>query len=145
MEDQVSTRATRLPSPFKATTAELKNLLEPVRLHISYPPSINALWRSVAGRSILSKTYRGWLKAAGMEVMIQRQRPIKGRVGIHVLLKAPDNRRRDLDNVGFKAIIDLLVKHGLIEGDDSRYVRALHAEWVTEGHPCTVIIKPAVF
>jgi Holliday junction resolvase RusA-like endonuclease len=93
----------------------------------------------------MSKPYRDWVAAAGTEIMIQKQRVTLGKVGISVQLCPPDKRRRDLDNVGFKAIIDLLVKHGLIEGDDSRYVRSLRADWVDEGHPCVVTIKPAVF
>lgn len=114
-------------------------------LVLPYPPSTNSLYRAVKGRSILSKAYRDWITQAGMEVMLQRPKRTLGKVGITISLKAPDKRRRDLDNVGGKAVLDLLVRHSLIEGDDSRFVRALHMEWVEEGHPCMVIIKPAVF
>jgi crossover junction endodeoxyribonuclease RusA len=141
----MTTMATRLPRKTAETTEALHRAFEPARLVLPYPPSINALWRNVNGRSILSKEYRDWIKAAGEQVMIQRQKRTVGRVGISVVLVPPDKRRRDLDNVGFKAIIDLLVKHGLIEGDDSRYVRAIHAAWQEQGHPCVVTIKPAVF
>lgn len=144
----MNTMATRLPTKFGETTEALRKLnsaFNPAILVLPYPPSINALYRAVKGRSILSEAYRNWIKQAGMEIMLQRPKITLGKVGITISLKAPDKRRRDLDNVGGKAVLDLLVRHSLIEGDDSRFVRALHMQWVEDGHSCVVIIKPAVF
>ena len=41
-------------------------------------------------------------------LMVQKPPKITGPLSIAVELKAPDKRRRDLDNFGAKAIIDLL-------------------------------------
>jgi crossover junction endodeoxyribonuclease RusA len=117
---------------------------EPVRLLTPYPPSTNALWRNVGGKTLMSKQYRDWLKLAMQEWSIQKRRLIKGRVNVFIHVKAPDKRRRDLDNVGGKAIMDLLVKAGVIEDDDRTHVRSIHSEWVEEGPACLVIVRPAL-
>lgn len=111
-------------------------------LALSFPPSVNALWRAVGGRSIMSAAYRDWRAVAGTELMAQRPKKLTGPVSISVWLNPPDKRRRDLDNAGFKAIIDLLVEHRVIEADDSRIVRRIEAEWVDSGDPCTVAVAP---
>lgn len=111
-------------------------------LVLSYPPSINSLYRSVGGRSILSERYRKWRAVAEQEVMVQRPRKHTGPVAVSVELCPPDKRRRDIDNTGFKAILDLLVTMRVIEADDSRIVKEIKAVWVDEGDPCRVEIKP---
>jgi len=141
----MSTRASRIPAAFEVTTKALKATLEPVHLTFPYPTTLNHRLMPVGGRNVLSPEYRAWFKEAMQRVQAQRPRAVKGRVGIHVRLVPPDKRVRDLDNVSTKSIIDVLVKMGVIEGDDSRYVRSLHAEWVEQGHPCEVVVKPAVF
>jgi Holliday junction resolvase RusA-like endonuclease len=102
---------------------------------------VNRLYRAVAGRSILSREYRAWKDEAGLLLASQRPQKHTGHVSILVDLKPPDKRHRDIDNVGFKAIVDLLVTHGVIEGDDSRYVRKIGARWVDAGEPCTVTLE----
>lgn len=110
-------------------------------ISLPWPPSINRLYRAVGGRSILSEAYRTWKRQAGLQMLAQgpRQRH-EGPVSLTVELCAPDKRRRDLDNVGFKAVVDLLVEHKIIEADDSRIVREIRARWVNDGPPCTVFI-----
>ena len=140
----MSTKATRIPSAFKATTQALQRLVEgnePVRLILPRPPSLNALYRAVGGRSIMSKDYRAWIKLAEQEAMLQKPRLLKGRVGVYVEILLTDKRRRDIDNFGFKAVIDLLKKIGVIEDDDSRFVRVIHAKWVDAGPTCAVTVK----
>jgi Holliday junction resolvase RusA-like endonuclease len=111
-----------------------------VVLVLPYPPSLNAIFRRFNG-SHLSEDYRKWRDDAGWELVRQKPRPIAGPVAIEVQLTAPDKRRRDLDNSGFKAVIDLLVKHSIIEADDSRIVRKIQAEWASTGVPCTVTVR----
>lgn len=108
---------------------------------LPYPPSQNGLFRKHNG-SRLSEKYRLWRDEAGWMVASQRPGKIAGPVSISVKLCAPDKRRRDLDNVGFKAVIDLLVSHQIIEADDSRIVRKIQAEWALKGDPCRVEILP---
>jgi crossover junction endodeoxyribonuclease RusA len=108
---------------------------------LPFPVSMNRLYRSVGGRSIMSEAYRKWREAAGWRVVELRPGKVLGPVSISVSLVAPDKRRRDIDNVGFKAVIDLLVKHQIIEADDSRIVRKIQAEWASSGAPCTVTVR----
>lgn len=110
---------------------------------LPYPPSVNALYRAVKGRSILSEKYREWQYEAGQVLGLQRPLPVPGAVNVTVELSPPDKRRRDIDNAGFKAVLDLLVKHRVIEGDDSKFVRQITARWVESENECTVIVEPA--
>lgn len=140
----MTTRASRIPAKFAETTKELQRLVEgnePVRLEIPYPPTLNHRLMPAGGRNILSPEYRKWFKHAEAEAMMQKPRLLRGRVGIYVDVSPPDKRIRDLDNISTKGIIDLLVKLGVIEGDDSRYVRLILARWVDTGTPCVVTIK----
>lgn len=110
---------------------------------LPFPPSVNALYRAVGGRSILSAGYRAWKTEAGTELMIQRPKKHAGPVSVEVALCPPDKRRRDIDNAGFKAVLDLLVTHQIIEADDSTIVRSIKASWVDAGPPCTVYVENA--
>lgn len=117
-----------------------------MRRHVSFslpmPPSINRLYRAVQGRSILSKEYRVWKSDAALTLMVQRCKPVHGPVSVLVECKPADKRRRDIDNVGFKAVLDLLVTQKLIDADDSSTVREITARWVDSGPPCRVTITP---
>lgn len=140
----MSTKATRIPAAFRATTESLQRLVEgnePVRLTLPYPTTLNHRLMPVGGRNILAPEYRKWQKEAEAQAKTQELRLLRGRVGIYVEVTAPDKRIRDLDNVSTKSIIDLLVKLGVIEGDDSRYVRLIHTRWVDTGIPCFVTVK----
>lgn len=92
----------------------------------------------------MSETYRRWKAGAGTSLLAQRPQKLSGPVSVSVRLNPPDKRRRDLDNAGFKAIIDLLVEHQVIEADDSRIVRRIEAEWADSGEPCTVTVLPVL-
>jgi crossover junction endodeoxyribonuclease RusA len=111
-----------------------------VRINLPYPPSLNGIFHVHKG-SRLSEKYRLWRDEAGWELKRQKPSKVPGPVAISVELTAPDKRRRDLDNVGFKAVIDLLVKHEIIEADDSRIVREIKARWVDSGEPCAVEVR----
>jgi crossover junction endodeoxyribonuclease RusA len=136
-----TTMATRLPTKLAATTAALQGL-DSCFLVLPYPPSVNALYRAVKGRSILSEKYRDWKAEASTALMLQKPKPIAGQVSVIVEMSPPDKRKRDLDNAGFKAILDLLVSFSIIAADDSSVVREIVARWV-EGEPgqCTVIVR----
>lgn len=98
-------------------------------LHLPFPPSSNSLWRAVNGRNILSKKYRLWRDLAASLLMIQmrEKEPIKGRYQMTVRLDRPDRRKRDLSNVGTKAIEDALVMAGIIE--DDHLAQRIVVEW----------------
>jgi crossover junction endodeoxyribonuclease RusA len=113
------------------------------RLTLPFPPSVNRLYRAVGGRSILSETYRAWRAEAGTLLMAQRPKKMTGPVSVTVELKPRDKRRRDIDNCGFKAVLDLLVTMRIIEADDNTCVREITGRWVDAGQPCTVIVRSA--
>lgn len=56
----------------------------------------------------------------------QRQKPISGPVGI--TFEVEDKGAIDLGNLE-KALTDLLVEHGMIEGDGRSVVRRIAMEW----------------
>lgn len=117
------------------------SVLDSVRLVFPFPPSTNGLFINVRGAGrVRSPGYRKWAADAGWRLQAQRPPKIKGPVNITVLLCPPNKRRADADN-RLKAPLDLLVTHGVIEGDDSRYVRSVTARWVDEGEPCSVIVE----
>lgn len=96
-------------------------------LSLGPPPSINALWRNGKGRTFRSHRYISWLRDAGWELRSQKPARFTGPVTITVAAGRPDNRKRDLDNIATKAVLDLLVAHRVLI-DDS-LVTSLAARW----------------
>jgi crossover junction endodeoxyribonuclease RusA len=91
------------------------------------PPSTNALWRAHRKGVRRSRRYLAWLKEAAWEVKLQKPPRFTGPVEIQIAIGRPDQRKRDLDNVATKALLDLLVQLRVI-ADDS-LVSALAARW----------------
>lgn len=92
------------------------------------PPSSNALFANkLSGGRFLTEAYQAWRVEAGWLLKAARLKPVKGQVKI--TLTVEDKGRRDLSNAGLKSIEDLLVTHGLIEGDDRRFVRGITLGW----------------
>lgn len=112
---------------------EGRNLL--LLLDLPTPPSTNGLFSTVGRKRVKNREYQSWLRTAGLEIVAQQQRPnaIKGRVAVDV--QCVDGRV-DLDN-RMKPLLDLLVLHGLIEGDDPEIVRDVRVRMV-EPTVCTV-------
>jgi len=98
--------------------------LTPVSYWLPWPPSTNALWRSVGRRNILSAAARNWNVLAAQELSIQKPRSIPGPVIIRIKLCAPSKRKYDIDN-RIKSVLDLLVRMALIEGDGCDIVKSL--------------------
>ena len=112
-------------------------------IDLPLPPSVNALWRAGNGRVFSSKRYTAWRKAAGWELALQRPKHVAGPVAITVAAGKPDRRKRDLDNIAGKAVLDLLVAHHVI-ADDSMV--AMSSSWDTNVTPGTirVTVEPAL-
>jgi len=97
----------------KAFTAKVLSTNEGMsRLLLSVPPSINSYYATVNGRRILSKTGREYKKI----LSYMRVKQLSGSIGVQVVLKAKDKRRRDLDNI-LKALLDALGGCGLYDDD----------------------------
>ncbi len=90
-----------------------------------YPPSTNAIWRSVRGRVIKSNDYRKWLDNQTLLINLQKGQ-VTGRYQLTITAQRKDNRRRDIDNL-IKPLHDLLVRAGKVE-DDSLCQRVT-AQW----------------
>lgn len=90
-------------------------------IELPYPPSVNAMWRSVRGRAILSAQGRAYYAAAALRIYQQGVGKVDGRLAVRIEASPPDKRRRDLDNL-FKATLDALTKGG-VYGDDSQIDR----------------------
>ena len=98
-------------------------------IHLPYPPSINRLYRSINGRSILSKVGRDYYRdvvplaeATGINV--------RGPYVLAITAYRPDRRKRDIGNLE-KIVSDTLTKAGVIE-DDS-LCEAMILRWACSG------------
>lgn len=106
------------------------------------PPSVNNLYvnhrGSLGGKKgrVKGAFYRAWLHDAGWEIRRQTMgfEPPMFPGTVAVDIKAPLNRRRDLDN-SLKALLDVLVKMGIIVDDcfidDLRIRRVGTGDYVT--------------
>lgn len=119
-----------------------------IRYTLPFPPSVNGLFRNVTvgpgivkpGRAKTSH-YKQWIGLAQGNILEQGRKRIHGFVSVSVALVRPDKRKRDLDNAGMKAILDLLVSMQVI--DDDSLVQRISLQWAEAGPPCSVIIQQA--
>ncbi len=115
---------------------ELKQRLvpeAPAEVVITLPlcPSVWDLYKAAKRGQRRPKTpeYEAWIKAAGWELVRQRPARMPGKVSLLI----------EVGEIGIKALADctnrtkapedLLVSHGIIQGDDRRYVRRVTTEW----------------
>lgn len=98
-------------------------------LKLPPPPTVNNLFFSVGRKRVRSKRYRAWQTEAGWELQRQRLGCIGGPWEIDIAL--PAALRGDCDNYS-KAILDLLVKHRVVD-DDKHCQRLTIAKAVTVG------------
>ena len=73
-----------------------------------------------------SCSYRAWTKEAGRILALARATPSIGPFAARLIFDGPDQRRRDVDNLG-KAVLDLLVRHGVVK--DDHLCRDLRLSW----------------
>lgn len=109
---------------------------------IPTPPSVNSLFGNRAkGRAgkgrFVTKKYRAWRVEAGKELMTQRRKltPVSGAYRIYITLP---KIRGDADNRS-KAVLDLLVSHGLT--DDDRHCRSVHVEVIPEHKSAFAVVS----
>lgn len=98
-------------------------------LHLPFPVSVNAMYADGKTRRHKSQRYADWLLEAGYLLNRQKVEPIKGPYEIrYVFQEGQDGRWRDAFNLE-KGCTDLLVSHGVVEGDSSKYLRKGSVEW----------------
>lgn len=101
-----------------------------VSIVLPYPISVNAMYRNVRGKGrVKTKKYIAWQMLA-YNACIGHTERISGKVFIHISIKRPDKRKRDIDNLA-KGILDYLTSRDFI--DDDRNVEKLIIEWVYDG------------
>ena len=120
--------------------AEFANAIRPLELRLPFPPSTNNLHINVRGRGrVSSPDYRKWKIDAGRELELQNPRPFSARCEIRIDLD--DKRQGDAANRE-KAVVDLLVSHGVLSGDSKKYVKRVSIGW-EKITGCRVMIEQA--
>jgi crossover junction endodeoxyribonuclease RusA len=110
---------------------------------LPWPPSVNALWRSINGRAILSRKGREYRLAGLSSLSTQpvRRWSAEVRLSVTAVLNPPTRRSFDIDNF-WKAPGDLLT-HAGIYIDDSQIDRlCLQRGPVVKGGRVAVTITP---
>ena len=107
---------------------------------LPWPPSVNRYWRAVGGRAILSREGRQYRVDAQAAVLstLPRLHIDAGRVELRIMAHAPDNRRRDLDNL-LKGVLDALQTAGVYTDDSQVDSLTITRGDVDRGRPRVVV------
>ena len=109
---------------------------------LPFPVSVNAMYSNGKSGRFKSPRYEAWLIEAGYALMVQRPARIKGPVTLsYEVQDGSDGRRRDIGNLE-KGPTDLLVAHGIIEGDHDQIVREINLRWCRNVSGIRVTIIP---
>lgn len=86
-------------------------------IRLPFPLPLNNLFVNAGKRGrVRSKRYDAWIAGAGWMLVQQHPQPVHGPFRFTMVLTRPDRRKRDLDGTA-KCVMDLLVKHGVIDDD----------------------------
>ncbi len=101
-----------------------------ITLRLPFPLSVNDLWlnrkKGVGRGRIPTSAYKQWKQDAGFMLNVQRPPKLEGRHRISIQI---DQRRQgDADN-RIKCVLDLLVLHKIIPGDQKKYVKGVSIDW----------------
>lgn len=115
-------------------------------IELPYPPSTNTYWRHpskgpLAGRHLISEKGRAYRTDVQEAILLQRIKPIAGRLAVEILAFPPDRRQRDTDNI-LKALLDGIT-HAGVWGDDSQIRRhsVEFADEVVKGGKVIILIQ----
>ncbi|QCT21782.1 RusA family crossover junction endodeoxyribonuclease [Jejubacter calystegiae] len=101
---------------------------------LPYPPSVNNYWRRKGPQYFISKKGQEYRKIV-QQIIFDQDLDIytNSRLRIKIIANAPDNRRRDIDNI-LKSLLDSLVHAGFAE-DDEQFddIRVIRGEKVPGG------------
>lgn len=111
-------------------------------LDLYMPPTTNNLFAGTGKNRVKTQKYRSWENAAGWELLRQHAPRIKGPVAVTIEVSEADSSDTwDLCNRE-KATMDLLVTHGVIQGDNRPIVREFRMRWNPDISGVRVTIKP---
>jgi Holliday junction resolvase RusA-like endonuclease len=113
-----------------------------ITLDLPFPPSVNNLFANSSAGRFTTQQYRDWQTAAAWRLLADKPGRVPGPVKI-TLVYEEKNGRRDLDNL-LKAVLDLLVKHNVIDGDHRTVLREISAKWSANVQGVRITITPAV-
>ena len=120
---------------------------------LTRPPSANQLFTNVKGRGrVRTRRYMTWQNAAGWELKAQKPTvchcPVRVSIEVQRTLTkkgAWSLKEGDGDNL-VKAIMDLLVTHGVLLDDNATHVYGHSLDWVDdpnlEARQVRVIVRP---
>lgn len=108
---------------------------------IPVPPSLNNIYFNLPkGGRRKTPEYKAWINAGLL--MLKTQNPTRFEARADLNVSVPDSEQGDISN-RIKAAEDLLVRAGILTGDDKRYVRSVTATWVPAYLPCQVSLEAA--
>src|SRR5574344_2550945 len=84
---------------------------------LPWPPGGNHYYRHVGPRVLISRDGRRYRELVTALVNQTAFRPFQGRISLRAEFYPPDRRRRDLDNVGGKVLLDTSQAAGLFQED----------------------------
>lgn len=90
----------------------------------AYPPSTNQLYKRNKNGSVRLSEKHQIFRDMVFVASRFKEKITKYPVEIEILVLAPDNRKRDLDNIG-KVVLDSLVNAQVLEDDSNKYVNSL--------------------
>ncbi len=102
-------------------------------ISLPLPPSLNNAFVNSRNGRYRSPAYKAWQKAAADHLTLQSWDMPKPPYGVTIRLNI--NHQSDVDN-RIKPLLDLLVKHGVLTGD--QWVNALHVYRDRTIEGCTV-------
>ena len=109
---------------------------------LPFPVSVNAMYADGKTRRHKSQRYCDWLLEAGYTLNRLKLPQVKGQYHIHYAFQeGHDRRARDAFNLE-KGLTDLLVTHGVVEGDSNRYLRRGTVEWDSSVVGVRITITP---
>lgn len=112
-----------------------------IEIKLPYPPSVNNYYRTFQGRMLISREGRQYKETVGLMALTCGLKRVDGRVEVECYVVPPDNRKRDLDNVG-KCLLDSIKGH-LFE-DDGHIDRLTLVRLPVQAPGCVVVrIRPA--
>ncbi len=83
---------------------------------LPWPPSLNAYYRTVRGRMLISEKGREYRQSVIGEVLQAGSPKVVGRLSVRIGVFPPNKARRDLDNLP-KCVLDSLQHAGVYEDD----------------------------
>lgn len=110
-----------------------------VQITVPWPISINSYYRSVNGRSILSKRGREYKEFSKELEHLAGSFSEEDRLMVSISLFPPSRRLLDIDNYG-KSTIDLLQASGIIPNDNQIDRLHIHRKEVIKGGKAVIQI-----